>query len=103
MIGRPFRLSDARLERLLEHDPERFEKLLSNDPSIADRFEGRRILSASAVEVLRDAFAPPADLATRLNARLTSAFDSPSARATAFDLLGLGLATVRELTRDDPA
>lgn len=103
MIGRPFGLSGARLERILEHHPERFEKLLAGDPSIADRFEGGRLLSASAVDVLRDAFAPPADLAERLNARLASAFDSPSARATAFDLLGLGLATVRELTRDDPA
>lgn len=101
MIGR-VRLSTARLERLLETDPDKFEKLLARDPSIADRFEQDRLLPDSAVQALREAFAPPADLADRLRVRM-EAFAAPSARATALDLLGLGLATVRELTRDDPA
>lgn len=97
-----FRLSDQRLERLLENDPDKFEQLLERHPSIADRFEGERLFSDETVAALRDSFAPPADLADRLRARITSTFDTPSAAATAFDLLGLGLATVRELTRDDP-
>ena len=101
MIG-PVRPSAARLERLLETNPDKFEKLLARDPSIADRFEQGRLLPDAAVQALREAFAPPADLADRLRSRLES-FAAPSARATALDLLGLGLATVRELTRDDPA
>jgi hypothetical protein len=94
-----FRLTDARLEQLLETDPQRFERLIERNPALADRFEQPRLLSDDARAALRDAFAPPADLAERLRTRL-AALDEPTARSTALDLLGLGLATVRELTRD---
>lgn len=97
------RLSTSRLERILENDPDRFERLLTRYPSIADRFESGSLLSPDARDALREAFAAPDDLVERLNARLHTALDSPTARSTALDLLGLGLATVRELIRDDPA
>ena len=97
------RLSTARLERMLENDPDRFERVLRRYPSVGDRFESGDLFSADARAALREAFSPPDDLTERLNARLSAALDSPSARSTALDLLGLGLATVRELTRDDPA
>ncbi len=97
------RLSTARLERLLENDPDGFERVLRRHPSIADRFERGDLFPPEARAALREAFAPPDDLTERLNARLSAALDSPNARAAALDLLGLGLATVRELSRDDPA
>ncbi len=97
------RLSQARLERMLENDPDGFERALRRHPSIADQFERGDLFPPDARAALREAFAPPDDLTERLNARLSAALDSPTARSTALDLLGLGLATVRELTRDDPA
>jgi hypothetical protein len=102
MMFRKLLLSDSRLERMLIDDPDRFEKVITKYPSIADRFDNdANLFSSGAREALREAFAPPADLTERLNARITSVFDAPSASATAFDLLGLGLATVKELTKDD--
>jgi hypothetical protein len=94
------RLTDVRLEQLLESDPARFERLIERNPSLADRLDHGRLLSDDARAALREAFAPPADLAERLRNRL-AALDEPTARSTALDLLGLGLATVRELTRDE--
>lgn len=100
---RRLRFSTTRLERILVNDPERFARLLANHPSIGDQFDDGSLLRSDHRELLRDAFAPPADLTERLIARLSVDLDSPTARSTALDLLGLGLATVRELTRDDPA
>ncbi len=97
------RLSTNRLERMLENDPDGFERILRRHPSVGDRFERGDLFPADARASLREAFAPPDDLTERLNARLNAALDSPTARSAALDLLGLGLATVRELTRDDPA
>ena len=99
---RRLRLSTARLERMLENDPDGFERILRRYPAIGDRFETGDLFPAEARAALREAFAPPDDLNERLNVRLSAAFDSPTARSAALDLLGLGLATVRELTRDDP-
>ena len=86
---------------MLVDNPERFEKIITKYPDIADRFDSGSVFSGSAVAALKEAFAPPADLADRLNLRINRVYDSPSAAATAFDLLGLGLATVKELTKDD--
>ncbi len=97
---RRYRLSDSRLERLLDTDPDKFERLLVRDPSLADRLDVGRLFSDEARSALREAFAAPADLTERLIERLAT-FDAPTARSTALDLLGLGLATVRELTRDE--
>ncbi len=97
------RLSSSRLERMLETDPDRFERVLARYPSIGDRFDTGNLLPDTARAALREAFAPPDDLTERLHARLSATLDSPTARSTALDLLGLGLATVRELTRDDSA
>lgn len=100
---RRLHLTEARLDRMLLADPDRFAKLLAKHPAIGDRFESEPLLRPDTRQLLREAFAPPADLTARLTARLSADLDSPTARSTALDLLGLGLATVRELTRDDPA
>ncbi len=97
---RRLRFTDAQLDQLLDTDPDRFERLLERQPSLADRLDRGRLLSDDARAAVREAFAPPADLAERLRSRLAS-LDAPTARSTTLDLLGLGLATVRELTRDE--
>lgn len=97
---RHVRMTDTRLERLFDRDPERFEQIVARNPSLADRLDVGRLLPDDARAALREAFAPPADLTERLTLRLAM-LDAPTARSTALDLLGLGLSTVRELTRDE--
>ena len=88
--------SPAKLDRWLERDPDRFARYLAAHPEIADRYDDLTRLGNETKDALVAALDVPFDLAARLRTRL-AASDDTSPTAVVFDLVGLGVATIREL------
>lgn len=94
--------SSQRLDRWLEHNPNRFERYLTAHPEVADHYDQRTLLGDRVREALVAAVDAPLDLAERLRGRFKADHDT-SISAVGLDLLGLGLATVQSFLEPDPS
>lgn len=92
--------NQARLDRWLVHDPDRFERYLAAHPEVADFYENLNGLGDTIKTALSEAVDVPVDFLSRLWDRTTEQRDTGAA-AVALDLLGLGVRTANVVLGDE--